>query len=105
MRLIDADKLQRPIHAADDNITGSGMTYDEMDSYNCGVDCAWSKINAAATVDAVPVVRCEDCIHSYDRSMNEDFLCCSELDKIVHKNFYCEYGMNPMLNTTKEGEE
>ena len=38
MRLIDVDKLIKPTYAEDDNITGSGMSYAEMDGYN---DAQW----------------------------------------------------------------
>lgn len=66
MRLIDADRLNKPIYAEEDNITGSGMSYDEICGYNDGIDIAWNKIDGAPTIDAVPVVRCEDCIRRYD---------------------------------------
>ena len=61
MRLIDADRLNKPIYAEEDNITGSGMSYDEICGYNGGIDIAWNKIDQAPTIDAVPVVRCQDC--------------------------------------------
>ena len=63
MRLIDADRLNKPIYAEEDNITGSGMSYDEICGYNDGIDIAWNKIEQAPTIDAVPVVRCKDCKH------------------------------------------
>ena len=66
MRLIDADRLNKPIYAEEDNITGSGMSYDEICGYNDGIDIAWNKIDQAPTIDAVPVVRCEYCIRRYD---------------------------------------
>ena len=66
MRLIDADRLNKPIYAEEDNITGSGMSYDEICGYNDGIDIAWNKIDQAPTIDAVPVVRCRECIRRYD---------------------------------------
>ena len=66
MRLIDVDRLNKPIYAEEDNITGSGMSYDEICGYNDGIDIAWNKIDQAPTIDAVPVVRCKDCIRRYD---------------------------------------
>ena len=66
MRLIDADRLNKPIYAEEDNITGSGMSYDEICGYNDGIDIAWNKIDQAPTIDAVPVVRCRECIRLYD---------------------------------------
>ena len=66
MRLIYADRLNKPIYAEEDNITGSGMSYDEICGYNDGIDIAWNKIDQAPTIDAVPVVRCKYCIRRYD---------------------------------------
>ena len=66
MRQIDADRLNKPIYAEEDNITGSGMSYDEICGYNDGIDIVWNKIDQAPTIDAVPVVRCKDCIRRYD---------------------------------------
>ena len=63
MRLIDADRLDKPIYAEEDNITGSRMSYDEICGYNDGIDIAWNKIDQATTIDAVPVVRCRECKH------------------------------------------
>lgn len=63
MRLIDADKLNKPIYAEEDNITGAGMSYDEMCGYNDGIDIAWNKIDQAPTVDAVPIIHCKDCVY------------------------------------------
>ena len=63
MRLIDADRLNKPIYAEEDNITGSGMSYDEICGYNDGIDIAWNKIDQAPTIDAVPIVRCRECKH------------------------------------------
>lgn len=92
MRLIDADKVTKPIYAEEDNITGYGMTYDEMCGYNAGIDVAWGRIELAPTVDAAEVVRCKNCkwianpycplfkhpTHSYD-----DFCSYGEREKVT----------------------
>ena len=83
MRLIDADRLNKPIYAEEDNITGSGMSYDEICGYNDGIDIAWNKIDQAPTIDAVPVVRCKDCIRRYDT--DECPMC------YLSEGKYCEY--------------
>ena len=83
MRLIDADRLNKPIYAEEDNITGSGMSYDEICGYNDGIDIAWNKIDQAPTIDAVPVVRCKDCIRRYDT--DECPMC------FLIEGRYCEY--------------
>lgn len=43
MRLINVDDLNKPIYAEEDNITGSGMSYDEIVGYNDGIDDAWGR--------------------------------------------------------------
>ena len=65
MRLIDADRLNKPIYAEEDNITGSGMSYDEICGYNDGIDITWNKIDQSPTIDAVPVVRCRECKYRF----------------------------------------
>ena len=55
MRLKDADALCKPMYAEKGNVAGFGMTNDEMDAYNIGLDTAWRQIEKAPTVDAEPV--------------------------------------------------
>lgn len=52
VRLIDVDKLIKPTYAEDDNITGSGMSYAEMDGYNDAIDMMWDYISSAPTINA-----------------------------------------------------
>lgn len=61
MILINAERLERPIYAEDDNIIGMGMSPDEMDGYNDAIDMMWDRIQRAPVVDAVVVTRCKDC--------------------------------------------
>ena len=44
------------------------------------------------TVDAVEVVRCKDCIHSYDDLCGLCCTCGSYVDCIVQPEFYCADG-------------
>ena len=100
MRLIDADRLNKPIYAEEDNITGSGMSYDEICGYNDGIDIAWNKINQAPTIDAVPVVRCEDCIRRYDTDeCPMCFLIEGKYYEYTNENGFCDRGER------KEGDE
>ena len=100
MRLIDADRLNKPIYAEEDNITGSGMSYDEICGYNDGIDIAWNKIDQAPTIYAVPVVRCKDCIRRYDTDecpmchLNE-----GKYYEYTNRNGFCDRG------ESKEGAE
>ena len=45
--LIDKNRICKAIYAAEDNLTGSGMTYDEMDFYNDGINSMWDKLQNA----------------------------------------------------------
>ena len=100
MRLIDADRLNKPIYAEEDNITGSGMSYDEICGYNDGIDIAWNKIDQAPTIDAVPVVRCQDCIRRYDTDeCPMCFLIEGEYCEYTNENGFCDRGER------KEGAE
>ena len=93
MRLIDADRLNKPIYAEEDNITGSGMSYDEICGYNDGIDIAWNKIDQAPTIDAVPVVRCKDCIRRYDTDeCPMCFLIEGNYCDYTNENGYCDRG-------------
>ena len=100
MRLIDADRLNKPIYAEEDNITGSGMSYDEICGYNDGIDIAWNKIDQAPTIDAVPVVRCKDCIRRYDTDeCPMCFLIEGKYYEYTNENGFCDRGER------KEGAE
>lgn len=77
MRLIDADKLERQEY------WGNERCFDYVDAED---------IDNAPTVDAVPVVRCKDCKHSWEDISG---LCCSHgvcVDLNVPGDFYCAYG-------------
>lgn len=51
--LIDRSKICKAIPAEEDNCTGMGMTYDEMDVYNDGIDSMWDKLqNANPIIEA-----------------------------------------------------
>ena len=100
MRLIDADRLNKPIYAEEDNITGSGMSYDEICGYNDGIDIAWNKIDQAPTIDAVPVVRCKDCIRRYDTDeCPMCFLIEGKYYEYTNENGFCNRGER------KEGDD
>ena len=95
MRLIDADRLSEAIY---DNVPAP---YE---------DASWAKenclaeIEAAPTVDAVPVVRCRECKHHRDKNKQEqqylveDILICTSQDatddcwNAVWPDHFCSYG-------------
>ena len=63
MRLIDADALESKITKEKDAVV-SHDTYGT--GYNNGLAMAHALAVMSPTIDAVPVVRCKDCIHYYD---------------------------------------
>ena len=78
MRLIDADRLSEAIH---DNVPAP---YE---------DASWAKenclaeIEAAQTVDAVPVVRCRECKYR-DGTPGQPNILCGQM----HEDDFCSYG-------------
>ena len=93
MRLIDADRLSEAIY---DNVPAP---YE---------DASWAKenclaeIEAAQTVDAVPVVRCKDCVNGtvFVNKQGAEYVDCVLDDYSVRKpTDYCSYGKR------KEGAE
>ena len=93
MRLIDADRLSEAIY---DNVSAP---YE---------DASWAKenclaeIEAAQTVDAVPVVRCKDCVNGtvFVNKQGAKYVDCVLDDYSVRKpTDYCSYGKR------KEGAE
>lgn len=79
MRLIDADALPK--------YTGYAMSANEVAM----------AVENAPTIDAVPVVRCRECIHNYGLSFNKEFnpndIVCDywDTDGLSYYDF-CSYG-------------
>ena len=71
MRLIDADALMEKYHKT--------PVWD-----------SWVEINRAPTIDAVPVVRCKDCIYRYKKS-DEGYICGISGD-FTGDNEFCNKG-------------
>lgn len=88
MRLIYADKLMETIKAHDYplkdhlNSTDNGM-------FTIGIQQA---VDEQPAVDAVPVVRCRDCIHNYANMVpgGEGCAKCTELP--IAPDFFCKSG-------------
>ena len=56
------------------------------------IDAIVYRINLQEAVDAVPVVRCKDCIHSYDDLCGLCCTCGTYVDCVVQHEFYCADG-------------
>ena len=88
MRLIDADKLSEAIH---ENVIAM---YEE--SAAAKEDCL-REIEEVPTVDAVPVVRCKDCVHwdddpdTYGADDGPKGKCMKSFETMCADDF-CSYG-------------
>ena len=81
MRLIDADAAK--------------LTANDYAMFRCqlgGLVDVVEFLNDMPTVDAVEVVRCKDCIHSYDDLCGLCCTCGPYVDCIVQPEFYCADG-------------
>ena len=78
MRLIDADELKGKAVADPDD--GEHFVYCQ-------------DIDEAPTVDAVPVVRCKDCVYSQSAKINKKgFLICPASGMEITDDDFCSYG-------------
>ena len=80
-RLIDADAAK--------------LTANDYAMFRCqlgGLVDVVEFLNDMPTVDAVPVVRCKDCIHSYDDLCGLCCTCGPYVDCVVQPEFYCADG-------------
>ena len=88
MRLIDADSLQRRICGAK-----CGCEYEDCGNEgDCGYD---HFISNAPTINAVPVVRCKDCVNGtvFVNKQGAEYVDCVLDDYSVRKpTDYCSYG-------------
>ena len=48
--LIDRSKIGKAIPAEEDNCTGMGMSYDEMDAYNDGIESMYNLVQGAKPI-------------------------------------------------------
>lgn len=90
MRLIDADKLKN--HYAWWEGGSQEMTLDEA-KHNFD-----TIVDLQPTVDAVEVVRCEDCIHYkninhvINAPVDLSYGFCETINRYIPETFYCAYG-------------
>ena len=81
MRLIDGDGLWERLN------------YEPWEHNADRDEIALPIVNAAPTVDAVPVVRCKDCEHLVNTTINANgFLICDISDMEIAPDDFCSYG-------------
>lgn len=79
MRLVDADDLSKSIR------NGSGTPIQKFFADVC--------VSAAKTIDAVPVVRCKNCIYKAKAEVNKKgYLICPASGMEITDNDFCSYG-------------
>lgn len=90
MRLIDADALERKI-TKEKNAVVSRDTYGI--GYNDGMAMAYALAVMSPTIDAVPVVRCKDCVWCEQGKSYEPY-CNHPTDGMydVQRDDFCSYG-------------
>ena len=81
MRLIDSDELW------------DRLNYEPCEHNADRDEIALPIVNAAPTVDAVPVVRCKDCKNLVNTTINANcFLICDISDMEIAPEGFCSYG-------------
>lgn len=81
MRLIDADALEYQMLYKENWLKGTGVE----------APAVWKQdIDDAPTIDAVPVVRCKDCVH-FDLYRRDDGYGFCKVDGLPHENdWFCK---------------
>ena len=77
MRLIDADALDKLMGEMHLSLLNQ---YGSYDAFAMGYESAVCAVEAAPTIDAVPVVRCRDCKYLYIKDMSA----------------YCRFAVGPL---------
>ena len=68
MRLIDADAVYKILESCEIRKATIGNPLTDWEyGYTCGIERAESEIECAPTIDAVPVIRCKDCIWNREK--------------------------------------
>ena len=83
MRLIDADSLIEDLEL---------LAKHEENFRQSVILGVVHTIKARSTIDAVKVVRCKDCIYSYDDLCGLCCTCGPYVDCVVRPDFYCADG-------------
>ena len=89
MRVIDADELLKIYKKWLPQLSSKE---DEGDRR--GVETCIAVLEDMPTVDAVPVVRCRECIHKTDDENENGSPYCLQLEMYLNKelDFFCKYG-------------
>lgn len=94
MRLIDADALNKTLGIDSDSCSTCSWGYRGRCSRGCDFEDACCAIEDAPTIDAVPVVRCKDCIYyrKSDKGHPDADWCKRLICGTIKPDFYCADG-------------
>lgn len=100
MRLIDADALW---NALQNEINKASPPYnDTVGAIRCGVRLARNILEDTPTIDAVPVVRCCDCVHfEYFENQFVQMTRCDVHDRCPDYTDYCSWAERRRENECK----
>ena len=87
MRLINADKFDAVLSNIFDHLYESGRT-DLAGTLAAFADL----LKQQPTIDAVPVVRCKDCNHRADATVQGNYLCNRKMLGLVRPDDFCSFG-------------
>ena len=93
-RYINANDIRKPIYAEEDNCTGIGMTFDEMDAYNDGIDAMIRQIDNVPTADVKEAVRGEW------KLTPQGVIVCSHCGRQALRSYYCGIKISHVQETS-----
>jgi hypothetical protein len=93
MRLIDKSAVIDELLAIQSaTYMSTCMSVDECRAKRWMIGRAINAVKDAPEIDAVPVVRCGECLHYCEPVVSRDTGLCSRLDRLVETDDYCSYG-------------
>ena len=106
MRLIDADALRGAYVNKMSEIYENVASMKNVEAETVSVLCGYSVIDEAPTVDAVQVVRCEECVYRR-RCMLQHFVESNAVDstKIDWSEWYCADGVRDISKSDERREK
>ena len=89
-RPIDADAVYKILESCEIRKATIGNPLTDWEyGYTCGIERAESEIECAPTVDAVPVIRCKDCVYFTPEKSGEHWNICRFYDAPKTADGYC----------------
>lgn len=103
MKLIDADKLKKALGITSEDCNKCGWGSYESCGRGYDFEDACVAIDDMPTVDAVPMVRCADCIRY--RPDDDVWGRCTVMPYRMRKNDYCSYGVIDDMRKDDDDEQ